>query len=121
MSELQFASWAELGQIPIVDLTLPALGKRIQYLKYVPFDKLIAFQLEYRHGKSDADIDGYTRAVLRYVMVNPPIKSDAEMTAAMHAIGPIIMRIVLDATSLPDGEVVETAKNSLSSSSVAAS
>lgn len=111
---LDFATWLDLTTPQVKTAMIPGTNKAIQYLSFVPFDKLVAMQADYRVGTPAVDRPGYAAAVLQYVMVKPACTTPEQGRAALKACGPVILTIIAETTSARDdllAEIKEQAKN----------
>lgn len=119
-----FATWEDLSTPRIKTVDIASVGRSVQYLSFVPLDKLIELQSRYRIGTPAADRMGFMAEVLKFIMVSPPVTSIEQARAALKSSGPVIMGIVNEVIAPKDFEqaemTAEIAKASPDSSSSAA-
>jgi hypothetical protein len=102
----QIATWEELTTNSVVLKRLPT-GRIIKHLAFVPLDKLIGFQAV--AGRKDGgmrDVMGYMTAILKYVMVDPPVTEET-VRAMVKANGGLLLSIISAVTNTEEAKLIE--------------
>jgi hypothetical protein len=90
---IEFVSLEELSTLSTTKMPLPKYGNKfVEFMSYIPLEDMAELQAKYLGNKKD--YLGYSMAVLKIVMVNPPIKTPESFNALRRADSGVLLEIV---------------------------
>lgn len=94
-----FVTWDDLSTVKTTRLPLAKYGgKIVEFLNYIPLEDMAELQAKFM-ANNRKDYLGFSTAVLKYVMVNPPLKTDESVRAARKADSGVLLEIIGRVTS----------------------
>jgi hypothetical protein len=94
----QIVSWAELSTVQTKRLYLPAFDKYIIYRTTIPMDKMAEIQAKY-DGKQSQAILGRFVEMLKYLIVEPAIRTPEAERAVLKADSGLLLQIINEAVT----------------------
>ncbi len=98
IGDAQIVSWAELSTVQVKRLYLPAFNKYILYRTTIPMDKMAEIQAKWS-GQSSQAVLGRFIEMLKYLIVEPAIRTPEAERAVLKADSGLLLQIINEAVT----------------------